>query len=64
MIPVKVFKKWPIVSQVDIAPTILQALNIAIPSSWQGVALQKTPKSRSIFASQGNEVEVYTDLTM
>jgi glucan phosphoethanolaminetransferase (alkaline phosphatase superfamily) len=53
------FKKWPIAPQVDIAPSILQALNMTIPSSWQGVPLQTTPKSRAISVSQGNELGVY-----
>lgn len=52
-------KKWPIASQVDIAPTVLYALNINIPSSWQGVPLQNTLKNRTIFAAQGNDVGVY-----
>ena len=54
-------KKWLIMSQVDLAPSVLQALNINIPATWQGVALQSSPKQRAIFVMQGNNVGIYAD---
>lgn len=55
------FKKWPIASQVDIAPSILNALNMNIPTSWHGLPLQAPPEHRTIFAAQGDEVAVYAE---
>lgn len=48
--------KSRIVSQVDIAPTILEQLGIESPRTWSGTPLQKrTPGSRHVFFQQKGE---------
>ena len=45
-----------VVSQVDIAPTLLRALAIPIPSTWQGEPLQATEHGRTVFFQQQQQI--------
>ncbi|RZI72322.1 MAG: hypothetical protein EOP80_13745, partial [Variovorax sp.] len=42
----------PVVSQVDIAPTLLHELHLPIPSSWEGIALQRPMVGRVVYFQQ------------
>lgn len=53
------FGSWGLVSQIDIAPTILSELGIEPPSTWRGVALQNRPSPRYVRFRQGNQSGVY-----
>jgi glucan phosphoethanolaminetransferase (alkaline phosphatase superfamily) len=44
------------VSQVDIAPTLLRALRIPIPSTWQGEPLQAAEHGRMVFFQQQQQI--------
>lgn len=43
------------VSQIDIAPTIVQDLGVAPPATWEGIPLQDQDKRRYLFFQQGDE---------
>lgn len=45
-----------VVSQVDIAPTLLRAISIPIPSTWQGEPLQATAGERAVFFQQQQQI--------
>ncbi len=45
-----------VVSQVDIAPTLLRALAIPIPSTWQGEPLQAAPRQRTVYFQQQQQI--------
>lgn len=45
-----------VVSQVDIAPTLLRALAIPIPSTWQGEPLQAAAPERMVFFQQQQQI--------
>jgi glucan phosphoethanolaminetransferase (alkaline phosphatase superfamily) len=45
-----------VVSQVDIAPTLLRALAIPIPSTWQGEPLQAAERGRMVFFQQQQQI--------
>lgn len=53
------FGKWPMVSQIDVAPTILAELGIRPPEIWQGVALQSPVKHRLLYFQQAQQAGVY-----
>lgn len=53
------FKKWPLATQVDIAPTILKELGITKPEVWVGAALQNHALSRIVDFQQGARVGFY-----
>lgn len=42
-----------VVSQVDIAPTLLRALDMPIPSTWEGQPLQEPARARAVYFQQG-----------
>jgi hypothetical protein len=44
---------------VDIAPTMLRALDLAIPSSWVGVPLQDSHQDRVIYFQEGSLAGLY-----
>ncbi len=46
----------PVTSQVDIAPTVLRALGMPIPSSWEGQPLQDTPRGRIVYFQQAQYI--------
>ncbi len=45
-----------VVSQVDIAPTLLRALAMPIPSTWQGEPLQAADSGRMVFFQQQQQI--------
>jgi glucan phosphoethanolaminetransferase (alkaline phosphatase superfamily) len=45
-----------VASQVDIAPTLLRALDMPIPSSWEGRALQDLPAARIVYFQQAQYI--------
>ncbi len=53
----------PVVSQVDIAPTLLRSLGITPPVLWEGQALQSQPSGRLVHFQQGNLLGVYDTRT-
>jgi hypothetical protein len=53
------FGKWPMVSQIDVAPTILAELGIHSPEIWQGVALQSPVRHRLLYFQQAQQVGLY-----
>ncbi len=55
-------EKFPprkLVSQIDIAPTILTELGLPVPSTWQGVPLQTLVEGRSVYFQQAAEAGIY-----
>lgn len=54
------FADWPLVSQVDVAPTILRELNIEPPEVWRGVALQGAAVSRDVYFQQAPSAGLYS----
>jgi glucan phosphoethanolaminetransferase (alkaline phosphatase superfamily) len=42
----------PLISQVDIAPTLLKSLDMPVPASWDGVPIQAASSSRIIYFQQ------------
>lgn len=51
--------KWPLASQVDIAPTILSELGMHSPEVWRGVSLQSQSVPRFIDFQQTPNVGMY-----
>lgn len=49
----------PVASQIDVAPTILEAVGAPIPSTWSGIPLQKQERSRVLFFAQGENRGLY-----
>jgi glucan phosphoethanolaminetransferase (alkaline phosphatase superfamily) len=45
-----------VASQVDIAPTLLRALDMPIPSSWEGLPLQNSPAQRVLYFQQAQYI--------
>ena len=45
-----------VASQVDIAPTLLRALGIPIPSTWQGEPLQEAANGRIVYFQQQQQI--------
>lgn len=50
---------WPLASQIDVAPTILDELGITAPAVWRGVALQRPAVSRIVYFQQAPQVGLY-----
>lgn len=48
-----------LLSQVDIAPTILHELDVPIPSTWDGHALQRERQRRYVYFQQGAQVGLF-----
>jgi len=48
-----------VASQVDVAPTILEAIGAPLPSTWSGISLQKQERSRVLFFAQGENRGLY-----
>lgn len=53
------FGKWPMVSQIDVAPTVLAELGIRPPEIWQGVALQSPVRHRLLYFQQAQQAGIY-----
>lgn len=49
-------KAGAVASQVDIAPTLLRALTIPIPSTWQGEPLQAAAHERIVYFQQQQQI--------
>jgi len=47
------------ISQVDIAPTILQELGLPVPTSWSGIGLHGPSEREFVFFQQSSEVGLY-----
>jgi hypothetical protein len=45
-----------VASQVDIAPTLLRALDMPIPSTWEGQPLQTSPRARIVYFQQAHYI--------
>lgn len=50
------FEHKPVVSQVDIAPTVLRALEMPIPENWEGMPLQAAEVSRIVYFQQAQQL--------
>jgi glucan phosphoethanolaminetransferase (alkaline phosphatase superfamily) len=49
-------KTWPLSSQVDMAPTLLRALGLPIPATWEGVPMQNPIQPRVVYFQQSQFV--------
>jgi len=52
-----------VMSQVDIAPTLLHALDIPIPSTWQGEPLQAAERKRTVYFQQQQQIGLIDNRT-
>lgn len=54
------FPKHDIASLIDVAPTILNEIDLPVPSTWKGTSLQQQDASRDIYFQQKHEAGLYT----